>query len=268
MRVFYAPTWEGFFDDSCYSSVLSMGSAIVEELVKRRADVVFHFRPHPLTGTTDPRYRVAVDKLASVAREHGIAGSVLDANRSLYDLFEETDVLITDVSSVISDFLYVERPVIVCNALAVADMSAQFPAAAGCYILEREPFALGAILDAIRNGDPRRVERAATRTSIFGVRRGDSLAAFKRGIDGMFEVATLERDRARKPLPPELAVPAMAVQMNEIITRVLLEAETPAGNGDRLSSPALARAIDRAETDDADAESASEDDDSDANSEW
>jgi hypothetical protein len=53
--VLYAPTWEGWSDDLAHSSVATMGPAIVRALLAHAPQVRVLYKPHPLTGTRDPR---------------------------------------------------------------------------------------------------------------------------------------------------------------------------------------------------------------------
>jgi hypothetical protein len=53
--VLYAPTWEGWSDDLAHSSVATMGPAIVRALLDHAPQVRVLYKPHPLTGTRDPK---------------------------------------------------------------------------------------------------------------------------------------------------------------------------------------------------------------------
>ncbi|MFB9832170.1 hypothetical protein [Actinoallomurus acaciae] len=53
--VLYAPTWEGWSDDLAHSSVATMGPAIVRALLEHAPQIRVLYKPHPLTGTRDPK---------------------------------------------------------------------------------------------------------------------------------------------------------------------------------------------------------------------
>jgi hypothetical protein len=53
--VLYAPTWEGWSDDLAHSSVATMGPAVVRALLDHSPQIRVLYKPHPLTGTRDPR---------------------------------------------------------------------------------------------------------------------------------------------------------------------------------------------------------------------
>src|SRR4051794_5642006 len=46
--VLYAPTWEGWSDDDCHTSLIPMGVPLVEKLLTQNVRVLY--KPHPLTG--------------------------------------------------------------------------------------------------------------------------------------------------------------------------------------------------------------------------
>ena len=71
--VLYAPTWEGWSDDLAHSSVATMGPAIVRTLLDHSPQIRVLYKPHPLTGTRDPR---------ATARHREIVAMIERANSS------------------------------------------------------------------------------------------------------------------------------------------------------------------------------------------
>jgi hypothetical protein len=69
--VLYAPTWEGWSDDLVHSSVATMGPAIVRALLDHTPHIRVLYKPHPLTGTRDPR---------ATATHHEIVAMIERAN--------------------------------------------------------------------------------------------------------------------------------------------------------------------------------------------
>ena len=70
--VLYAPTWEGFTSGAQDSSLIPMGLRIVQALTDRMPGIRVLYKPHPLTGTRDPR----------AARAHeAVAAFIEQANR-------------------------------------------------------------------------------------------------------------------------------------------------------------------------------------------
>lgn len=52
--VIYAPTWEGWTDDACYTSVIPSGERLIRTLLADERKLRIIYKPHPLTGTRSP----------------------------------------------------------------------------------------------------------------------------------------------------------------------------------------------------------------------
>lgn len=106
--VLYAPTWRGGLGDMLLGS-LQHGERIVSCLVEAGARVVF--RPHPLSYR-DAESRVLIGRidaiLAGAAPDHVISQQA-DA-MSVFACMNEADAMVADISSVLSDFLYADKP--------------------------------------------------------------------------------------------------------------------------------------------------------------
>jgi len=117
--VLYAPTWNGFFDDADYSSLV-IGLPLVQALVDEGARVIF--RPHPYSYKS-PSLRDAVARIESLLASHAAAtgidhvfGARATTDASTTDCFNWSDAMVSDVSSVPIDYLFSEKP------LAVVEM--------------------------------------------------------------------------------------------------------------------------------------------------
>lgn len=64
--VLYAPTWEGWSEDLAHSSVAAMGPAIVRALLDLSPRIRVLYKPHPLTGTRDPRATARHDEIVAM----------------------------------------------------------------------------------------------------------------------------------------------------------------------------------------------------------
>ena len=178
--VFYGPTWQGL-DDAVNFSSLEKGPEIVRELIKR--DVTVVFRPHPLSYRWRIRRAVvkeiheilAADKKAS-GRQH-VFGTKADKTWSVVDCTNASDALISDVSSVVSDFLQSEKPYAMMSMRAsVDDFRAEFSVAETGYVVLGDLSNLGEMLDAMLGPDPLAEARSARKRYVLGDFTGDESA--------------------------------------------------------------------------------------------
>ncbi|MFG3198579.1 hypothetical protein ACGFYT_20895 [Streptomyces sp. NPDC048208] len=236
--VLYAPTWEGWDGNPGNTSVVLAGEDIVRRLL---ADprVRLLYKPHPMTGSVDPRAGAAdarvrtliraanakrsgtrpgpeaeaellrctveLDRLTSTAfrgaadelermmlqgtpdgdRESRIARAtaaweaaywaaypewehliVTGPRPALYACFNAADLLISDVSSVVSDWLSSEKPYAVANTsgLSEDDFRAAFPTVSAGAVLTPDAAGVPELLESVR--DPRRDRYAADRAEL------------------------------------------------------------------------------------------------------
>lgn len=113
-KILYAPTWYGKSKSQEYSSQL-IGPKIIEELISQNISVIF--RPHPLSYG-NKKYKKAIQKVKQIlhsdvkANKRGhMFGKNVEKEMSLYDCFNECDALVSDMSSVVNDFIYSQKPV-------------------------------------------------------------------------------------------------------------------------------------------------------------
>jgi hypothetical protein len=64
--VLYAPTWEGWTDEPGNTSLMLAGQNIVRGLVESEVPVRVLYKPHPFTGTVNPKAKRAHDKVVAV----------------------------------------------------------------------------------------------------------------------------------------------------------------------------------------------------------
>jgi hypothetical protein len=153
-----APTWGGANADSDYCS-LPIGYRIVEELVKRGYAVIF--RPHPYTRRNPLHAReadrieafLAADQKATGAPHR--FGASATSSLSLVDCFNAAHLLVSDVSSVVPDFLYSEKPfAVVAMQGTVSEFAQAFPIAKAAYVLDRTGRNIPHVLDSMTTNDP------------------------------------------------------------------------------------------------------------------
>ena len=280
--VLYAPTWEGWdAGDLTQTSLILMGPQIVRALLDDAPQLRVLYKPHPLTGTRDPRAAKAHKKIAAMIADanqargsaHGspagsgpadatssagaaaaaelariearllkLAGSVqagdyavlsrdstpnpqaeeewqqLEAawhklywsseggsrhrvitgpRPTLYECFNQSDMLISDISSVVSDFIATGKPYMVTNAVGLADddFRAKFPSAAAAYLICPDCAGLADIgeLAAGNGNDPLAEDRRKLRCYLLGPDSPDAQTRFNDAT------ATLA-ERAKKPV--------------------------------------------------------------------
>jgi CDP-glycerol glycerophosphotransferase (TagB/SpsB family) len=172
-RVLYAPTWYGYLEDSRYSS-LPIGAKIVQALVDRGCVVIF--RPHPwvwrtpslASATRDIEGLLAADA-ARTGRSHIFGPAAMTG--SILDTFNQVDALISDVSSVIPDFLYSEKPfalTLMTPEMTTGELSADFPLAHAGYLLRPDLSNLDVVLQQLLADDPAWSRRRQLKTYYLG----------------------------------------------------------------------------------------------------
>lgn len=190
--VFYGPTWQGL-DDAVNFSSLEKGPEIVRELIRR--DVTIVFRPHPLSFRWRIRRAVIkeihgllkADRAAS-GRKH-VWGDMANKTWSVVDCTNHADALISDVSSVVSDFLQSEKPYAMMSMRAsVEDFRAEFSVAETGYVVLGDLSNLGAMLDDMLGADPLAQARSVRKRYVLGEFTGDqsaeAFAAYVRRLVG------------------------------------------------------------------------------------
>ena len=189
--VLYAPTWEGETPAMNYSSLAPYGLRLVQQLVQDgRFRVVY--KPHPKLLTGSPAARAAHAAICALLAEPGEDPHVVELDESILALFPQTDVLVSDVSSVALDWLYLrtECPLWIAdprNYRSALEHSS--PLAARTYVLDAAglPQATTLLHDSVVR-DPLRDERAGARRYYFGdLQPGESTRRFFEAVDGAVE---------------------------------------------------------------------------------
>lgn len=138
--VLYSPTWSGFYDDSDYSS-LPAGKAIVQALLDRGCTVIF--RPHPYARKHRANAAACaeiIELLVQDQKETGrphVFGPAAETEMSVVDCFNASDAMVSDVSSVVSDYLISGKPFAMAAVSAHGDAFVQeFPLAEAAYVFD------------------------------------------------------------------------------------------------------------------------------------
>ncbi|UGY91400.1 hypothetical protein [Streptomyces gobiensis] len=273
--VLYAPTWEGWTDDPGNTSVILAGENIVRELLAD-PEVRLLYKPHPMTGSVDPRagranariramiteanaeraadpgrtrpgaaaeaelaHRTRIlDELATSAFrrsaddvERMMLQSTPDSERAaavaaaqtaweeaywaslpewehqiithvrpgIYPCFNAADLLISDVSSVVSDYLKSEKPYAVVNTsgLSEEDFRAGFPTVRAATILTPKADGVPALLESVRDPgkDALATARGELRVHLLGPSDPPSIVRFNEAARDLCAQADERRTR-------------------------------------------------------------------------
>ncbi|WP_328915524.1 MULTISPECIES: hypothetical protein [unclassified Streptomyces] len=266
--VLYAPTWEGWSDDDCHTSVIPMGVRMIEALLAQKDPVRVIYKPHPLTGRRSPEAAAADAQIrallfadnatraaaqadpAAEARMREIAARleeltgqpagglddaqllrtskaaeraggdewtslheewhrlfweqqgairhnvVVERMPALYECFNQADILISDVSSVVADFVASLKPYVLTNAgnLPDEEFRASFTTAGGAYLLDRECTRLSRILDSVRkpDSDPMAEDRRTLKEYVLGPDRPTSMERFNSAVRALADKAAAD----------------------------------------------------------------------------
>ncbi len=136
-RILFAPTWEGFVEEANYASINEYGLRLLTTLA---ADGRFKvaFKPHPYTGKAKPNAEgVYLKRMTEAANKSGV--QIIPAGRPIFDCMNDSDLMITDVSSVLNDYLYTLKPMILTNPRGEEhdSLRANFPSSAATYVLDQ-----------------------------------------------------------------------------------------------------------------------------------
>jgi hypothetical protein len=280
--VLYAPTWEGWDGQPGNTSVIEAGENVVRALLADPA-VRLLYKPHPMTGSVDPRAGAAnrriqvmieeanskrqgprpgagqaaelarrtkeldklsfssfrdsademersliqgsptpgsTERLAEATRawddaywaaapewEHQIITGPMPA---IFDCFNRSDLLISDVSSVVSDWLTSEKPYCVVNTtgLTEADFRSDYPTVRAAVVLAADAQGVAALLESVRHPekDTFVTARAELKEFLLGPADPPSRVRFDAAARALSAKADERRERteARQPVagPP------------------------------------------------------------------
>jgi hypothetical protein len=184
--VLYAPTWKGGRPSTNYSS-LPVGLDIVRGLIERGATVIF--RPHPVSyeDRTDARRirsiqqlleadRVASAQAGGPERRH-VWGAQAESGWDVPACFNASDALVTDVSSIASDYLASGKPFAMVAMLSGGSaFTDEFPMARVAYVIEQDLSTLPDALEHLLGDDPMLADRLSYRSFCLGPSVGPGAA--------------------------------------------------------------------------------------------
>ena len=107
--ILYAPTWEGYVKKADYSSVDENGYSFCKQLLESGRFKVL-FKPHPYTGKISTKNKIYLEKIKKLFILHN--QPIFGDEASIYDLMNQSDALICDISSVLNEYLVTMKPIL------------------------------------------------------------------------------------------------------------------------------------------------------------
>jgi CDP-glycerol glycerophosphotransferase (TagB/SpsB family) len=179
--VLYAPTWRGHVEETMLYSLPS-GERIVSALLARGATVIF--RPHPFSyDFPDDAATIAriISLLEADRRKTGrphLWGAAAEKDRSILDCINDSDAMVSDVSSVVSDYLFSGKPFAMIAVPAEPEaFVVEYPVARASYVIRADLADLDAQLQRLLGDDPLAGQRADIRADYLGDFPADNYAA-------------------------------------------------------------------------------------------
>ncbi|WP_216592553.1 CDP-glycerol glycerophosphotransferase family protein [Verrucosispora sioxanthis] len=189
--VLYTPTWTGHNADADYCS-LPVAEPLLRRLLDRGATVILRAHPYTAQNPASARQLARLHDLLAADRTRTGRAHVYGAAASrltLTDCVNRADALVSDVSGVVSDWLYSGKPYAVTDMGTDGDRFVErFPLAAAGYVLRRDMADLDDVLTRLLDTDPLAEARWVTRRRYLGDFPVDSyaevfLAAARRELD-------------------------------------------------------------------------------------
>jgi hypothetical protein len=204
--VIYAPTWEGENDFNNYSSTDVYGVQIVRQLLALdRVRVIY--RPHPrVASSTTPEvigaHHEVIDLLTSASQVNPAAGHCTAMDGSILALFQHCDAMVTDVSSVGLDFLYLQtdKPLFLTDRRNnPAELAVDAPISAASDVIDAASIdSFGAVIAARLEDDVLLPHRQELRRFYFGdLAPGESTQRFLTAVGDV----VAKRDELLAQLP-------------------------------------------------------------------
>ncbi|GIJ27824.1 hypothetical protein Vqi01_29860 [Micromonospora qiuiae] len=207
--VLYTPTWTGHHADADYCS-LPMAEALLRRLLDRGATVILRAHPYTTRNPISARHLARLHDLLAADRSRTGRAHLFGAAAARLTLAESVnraDALVSDVSGVVSDWLYSGKPYAVTDTGADGErFTERFPLAASGYVLRRDLADLDDVLTRLLDTDPLAEARWATRRRYLGDFPAETyaeafLTAARRELDPTWAPPT-PRVAATEPLSP------------------------------------------------------------------
>ena len=196
--VLYAPTWRGHVEETRLSS-LTMGERIVRSLLTVGATVIF--RPHPFSylspedaATVRRIQRLLETDKAGSRRQHRWGSDAEGGDIS--DSINASDALVSDVSSVVTDYLFTTKPIVMIAVPSEPEEFCQdYPVARAAYVVRGDLSDLEQTIVSMMTDDPLKTVRATYREDYLGPFPADRYAsAFVDAVRALLESPRQDRE--------------------------------------------------------------------------
>ncbi|MGO2123236.1 CDP-glycerol glycerophosphotransferase family protein [Glutamicibacter arilaitensis] len=204
LDVMYAPTWEGENEDNNYTSLDKYGVSIIEALLANPSWRII-YKPHPRIQTSKTpgvaQAHSRIMELLELANESG-AEHVISEQGNILAMFESTDALITDISSVGLDYLYLQpsKPLVISDRRTNREiLHRDAPVAQACHVIDTNSIAnVDELLNDALAHDSHKDQRLEMRKFYFGeLSRGDSTKRFQDVVASLIDERTSKLDNFR-----------------------------------------------------------------------
>ncbi len=197
--VLYAPTWEGVNLQQEYSSLRAVGLRLVEALLAD-GTVRVVYKPHPFTGQRDAKYRAThaaiTARIDAAKASSGIDHRVVRGG-SLTTWMNQSTALVSDISSVLSDWLAGEKPYAVFNhsGLSTREFREDYPSSAAATIIDPDGHGIDEFLDVVTGRGPDLLAEYRSRlaTYLLGSPEQRTLEAFRASVTAFVARSDVER---------------------------------------------------------------------------
>lgn len=201
--IMYAPTWEGENDANNYTSVDLLGPKIVEAALSIE-DVRLIYKPHPrVEPSHDPAVSEANSRIIELIEranksiaEESLRHQVL-MEGDILAMFDTVDLLVTDISSVGLDFLYLrpDKPLVLTDRRDdTAKLNEEAPISRATPILDSSTVQRTVeLLEQMMRNDTAAESRQRLRRHYFGEgEKGTSTELFTKAISALISDRTVE----------------------------------------------------------------------------
>ncbi|MGF1889882.1 CDP-glycerol glycerophosphotransferase family protein, partial [Photobacterium profundum] len=171
--VLYAPTWLGYNSDSAYSSIMQAEIIIKSLLNIGNVRVIVKLHPYlyknkQTSEISKKLQNMLIKQNESDQLEH-IYVSIDNTELDLFDYFNLCDCLISDVSSVASDFLFSGKPMCITDMMNEKEnIQKTFPISAVSYMLNSDMKNISYCLDELLVKDSKREKRIEFKKYVLG----------------------------------------------------------------------------------------------------